>query len=165
MYAQPIAASAMAARMPPCTVPIGLACVASASSSTTASPGLNDASRMPILVAAGGGGASPRSIRSMPSSILAIAVLLERGAAVRPYIFALPCGRDHRTHPLHTGEARVRPAAVHDHGARADVGAPGVAAPRHRLGAGARRTRRLPHRRPRRRHRRRPSRLLPALRL
>ena len=84
MYAHPIAASAIAARMPPCTVPMGFACVASASSSTTASPGANDASRMPIFVAAGGGGVSPRSSRSMPSSIRAIVVslIVIRGQAV-----------------------------------------------------------------------------------
>src|SRR6266850_6592642 len=72
MSAQPIAASAMAARMPPCTVPIGFPCAPLASSSTRASPGANDASRMPSSVAAGGGATSPRSNASMPSSILAI---------------------------------------------------------------------------------------------
>ena len=73
MYAQPIAASAIAARIPPWTVPIGLAWAAVASSSTSASPSENDASRMLNKVAAAGGGASPRSIASIPSSILAIA--------------------------------------------------------------------------------------------
>src|SRR6266850_1925024 len=69
MKAQPIAASAMAARMPPCTVPMGLAWAGVGSSTTTASPGAKDSSRIPMSVAAGGGGISPRSIRS---SILAM---------------------------------------------------------------------------------------------
>src|SRR5262245_36006301 len=67
-----MAASATAARMPPCTVPMGLPCAAVASRATTASPGEKDSSRMPRRVAAGGGGASPRTMRSMPSSSFAI---------------------------------------------------------------------------------------------
>src|SRR5215475_11834004 len=73
MKAQPMAASAMAARMPPCTVPMGLPWASVASRTTTASPGEKDSSRMPRSVAAGGGGASPRTMRSMPSSSFAIA--------------------------------------------------------------------------------------------
>src|SRR5262252_2088823 len=73
MKAQPMAASATAARMPPCTVPMGLPWASVASRTTTASPGEKDSSRMPRSVAAGGGGASPRTMRSMPSSSFAIA--------------------------------------------------------------------------------------------
>src|SRR5262250_3851872 len=73
MKAQPMAASAMAARMPPCTVPMGLPWASVASRTTTASPEEKDSSRMPRSVAAGGGGASPRTMRSMPSSSFAIA--------------------------------------------------------------------------------------------
>src|SRR6266852_3190197 len=60
----------------PCTVPMGLAWAGVGSSTTTASPGAKDSSRIPMSVAAGGAGISPRSMRSIPSSILAIALPL-----------------------------------------------------------------------------------------
>src|SRR6267143_1734956 len=67
-----MAASASAAISPPCTVPIGLPWRASAWSTTTASPDPNDSSAMPISLAAGGCGASPRRSCSMLSIIFAI---------------------------------------------------------------------------------------------
>src|SRR5574341_1035508 len=70
MNAQPIAASARAARTPPWTVPIGLACSGPAGRTTTASPWAKEASAIRMRAAAAGCGISPRTIRSMASSIL-----------------------------------------------------------------------------------------------
>src|SRR5882762_9645338 len=79
----PMAASAMSASTPPCSVPIGLAWRSVASNSTTARPGSTDARLKPMRVAIGGGGTSPRISCPRTSSILAMrpppAAALDRG--------------------------------------------------------------------------------------
>src|SRR6266850_6003285 len=79
----PMAASAMSASTPPCSVPIGLAWRSVASNSTTARPGSTDARLKPRSVAIGGGGTSPRISCPRTSSILAMrpppAATLDRG--------------------------------------------------------------------------------------
>src|SRR5215475_6365272 len=80
--AMPIAASALSQRMPPCSVPMGLACCAPAANAIHAWPGAIDVSVKSISMATGSSELSPRQIRCTGSnhvdmlSLLALSVSL-----------------------------------------------------------------------------------------
>ncbi|OGL05261.1 MAG: hypothetical protein A3I03_08855 [Candidatus Rokubacteria bacterium RIFCSPLOWO2_02_FULL_68_19] len=76
-----MAASATSHRMPPWSVPTGLACRSAASNSTTAWPGSTAVGLKPMSAATGGGGSSPRIDIRMRSSILGIGGSLLSGSA------------------------------------------------------------------------------------
>src|SRR3990172_3237489 len=83
-YAQPIARSARSQSTPPWSVPNGLAWRSAASKATTARPGSIAISVMPSRVAMGGGGASPRRTRWIPSSGFGMGFIF-------PVPFSAPC--------------------------------------------------------------------------
>src|SRR2546423_11628635 len=132
----PMAASAMSASTPPCSVPIGLAWRSVASNSTTGGPGSTDARLKPMSVAIGGGGPSPRISRPRTSSILAMrpppAAALDRGQQ-----------RDAEQHERERDDDRQRPRSAAEpvddqraaHGGEHQPHEPGDERPQHPPGA------------------------------